>query len=136
MINFDLINLTALAKACEVNDRTLRAAVKTFQEGGGITPTLMQAMQYLRDHTNFPYAYDELLTEQMIAYMNDLMKGLGWTQGHVLSVALLDFWHSKDIVRCPKCEAAAAYPPEILVMDDIEFDTTCYRCGNEFHVSA
>ncbi len=133
MINFDLINLSALAQACDIQPRTLQMAVKKYQEDGTLTPSLHTALQYLQMNTNYQYAHNELLTEQMLGYMEDLTTGLCWTPGKVLSFALIDFWHKDNIARCPNCHSAQLYPPEVPLSDEV-IDVTCNKCQTEFKV--
>lgn len=48
MIDFKIFNLSALAEVCEVNPRTLRAAVKHYYDTGVITPTLDIVIKRIR----------------------------------------------------------------------------------------
>lgn len=123
------MNLAAIAEDAGISPRTLQKAVEKYNETGEATPALQQATMFLASLDETPY--DELATEQMQGYLKDLQRmGEHWTVGHILSIALLHFWHSEEIVRCPKCESAIAYPPEIPILESSAKDN-CSRCGTE-----
>lgn len=130
---YKYINAAPLARDAGVGVRSLQMAIKEYveTEGQNITPPLVQANQFLASVGDNETPYDELATEQMQSYLKDLQRiGKHWTVGHILSVALLHFWHSKEIVRCLKCGSAIAYPPEIPILEGAAKDN-CSRCGTE-----
>lgn len=126
-----MYNLTAVAKSAGVSPRNLRNGIKRFLETGEANEALQQVNVFLENlDDNLPF--DELAMPQMQSYLADLRR-MGWSNGRILSVALLQFWHSKEIVRCPKCECAVCYPPEIPILEGV-MEVECSFCGKEFEV--
>lgn len=126
MINFELLNLTALAEAAGVEPRTLRAAVKKFEKEGHATPALIQVMNYYYQQGQPDHDLSEVFTEQNIAYLEAMRRGLGWDYGKSLAWALVNFYNSGEIVFCPKCSEPLCCPMEI----PISGETHPFECGN------
>lgn len=138
MNKFDLYKLSVVARLAGVEPRTLTAAVKKYKKTGEATPTLSQVNDFLANFQDDDLIYDVLATSQMQSYLADLrrMKDFtnenreNWTTGRILSVALLEFWHSKSVARCTKCETAICYPDEIVSIEENKtIDIECSRCG-------
>lgn len=125
---WEYIKIAPLARAAGIEPRALQYAVKNYLETGKASEALMQANEFLAEQS---LRYDELVADpQAQSYLRDLRR-LGWSTEHILKVALVEFWHSKDIVRCPKCECAVLYPPEI-PMETIEMELECSFCKTRF----
>lgn len=128
MINFDLLNIAALAEAAGVGVRALQIAVQKFKDEGRATPSLIQAMNYCYQQAQPYNDLSEVFTEQNIAYLEAMRRGLGWDYGKSLAWALVGFYNSNQIEFCPKCKEPICAPIAIPIHDETT-ECVCNNCG-------
>lgn len=128
MINFDLLNIAALAEAAGVGVRALQIAVQKFKGEGHTTPALIQAMNYYYQQAQPDHDLSEVFTEQNVAYLEAMRRGLGWTYGKSLAWALVAFYNSGEIVFCTKCSEPLCCPMEIPISGETH-PFECENCG-------
>jgi hypothetical protein len=128
-MNFDIFNLTNIAEQSGLNSRSLRAAVKAYEEKGQVSSTLTQAIRFIAEKLREDFYMldsDSMNTKQMLKIMADLSPAIGGND-KVISMAVFELSQSSELARCPECHGAAAYLPAIPTIE-----LKCPHCNHVF----
>lgn len=132
-MNFDIFNLTNIAEQSGLNSRSLRAAVKAYEEKGQVSATLAEAIKFIAEKLREDFYMldaDSMNTKQMLKIMSDLGPAMCGND-KVISTAVFELSQSSELARCPECHKAAAYLPSIPILED-EIELECPHCNHVF----